>query len=134
MRQQIEERAASAFVAEYYKSVMKQISASRVLMNVEIMNAATLSIRWNDRAAEQALPISQRGKIPFAGLGVGPGERHCPACYSLVYSRRHRACGVCGQLLPAACLFTAIEAENVEILLRTERQRHRAWLKKTTAL
>jgi hypothetical protein len=37
-------------------------------------------------------------------------------------------------LLPEVCLFTAAEAENVATLLRTERQRHRAWLKKTTEL
>jgi len=37
-------------------------------------------------------------------------------------------------MLPEACLFTAAEAESVEMLLRTERQRHKAWLKKTTAL
>ena len=134
MRQWIREPVGFPFVAEHYKSVMKQFNASRVLMKVEIMNTATLHIRWNDRAEEQALPISQRGKISFAGLGVGPGERHCPECDSIVYSRRHRLCGACGHLLPAACLFTPVEAENVEILLKTERQRHRAWLKKTSAL
>ena len=134
MRQRVRDRAGSAFVAEHCKSVMKQFSASRVLMSVEIMNAATLNIRWYDRAEEQALPISQRGKIPFPSVAFGPRVRHCPSCDSIVYSRRHRLCGVCGQLLPEACLFTAAEAEIVATLLSTERQRHRAWLKKTTAL
>jgi len=96
------------------------------------MSAATLKIRC--RAVEQALPISHRGKNSFLSIGVGPPERHCPSCDSIVYSRRHRLCGVCGQMLPEDCLFTATEAENVEMLLRIERQRHRAWLKKTAAI
>ena len=134
MRQRVGQPAGSAFVAEHYKSVMKQFNAGRVLMNVEIMNAATLNIRWYDRDGELSLPISQGGRISSLSVGVGPRELHCPACDSIVYSRRHRLCGVCGQLLPEACLFTATEVEKVEMLLRTERQRHRAWLKKTTAL
>src|SRR5262245_43532659 len=113
---------------------MKQIKASHVLRTVETMSAATLIIRWSDRDREQTLPISQHGKIPFPGFTVGPHVRHCPSCDSIVYSRRHRLCGICGQLLPTDCLFTAVEAENVEMLLRTERERHRTWLKKTTAL
>ena|SRR5947207_10171979 len=132
MRQLVQKRAGSCFVAEHYKSVMKQFGAGRVLMTVEIMSAARLHIRWN--AGEQALPISHGGKISLASIGVGPRERHCPSCDSIVYSRRHKLCGVCGQVLPEDCLFTTAEAENVEMLLRTERQRHRAWLKKTTAM
>src|ERR1041385_6730802 len=95
------------------------------------MSAATLNIRWSDRAGQQAVPISYEGQISFLRTGVGSRERHCPSCDSIVYSRRHKVCGACGQMLPKDCLFTATEAENVEMLLRSERERHRAWLKKT---
>jgi predicted nucleic acid-binding Zn ribbon protein len=119
-------------VAEHQKSIMNQFKAGNRLMTLEIMTAATLNIRGNDRAGELALAISHGDKNPLARIGVRTRERCCPACDSIVYSRRHKLCGVCGQVLPEDCLFTATEAESVEMLLRTERQRHRAWLKKTT--
>ena len=105
----------------------EQSSAVPVLMT---MSEATLKIRWNDCAEGTNLPISPDHRTSFFRLGVKPRERYCPSCDSIVYSRRHRRCGVCGQLLPEECLFTAVEAQNVELLLRIERQRHRAWLKK----
>ncbi len=113
---------------------MKAFNASYALMPLQIMSRATLNIRWNDRAGAQALPISQDAKHAFTRIGARTRERHCPSCDSIVYCRRHKTCGVCGQELPKDILFTATEAANVEGLLRTERQRHRAWLKKTTAL
>jgi len=119
----------SLFVAEHRKSVTEQCSTVSVLM---IMSAATLSIRWIDCDRNQALPLVPGGQNPYFSVKVKPRERHCPSCDSIVYSRRHRLCGVCGQALPEDCLFTATEAESVEMLLRTERQRHRAWLKRTT--
>ena len=125
---------AGRIVAEYCKNVMKQFITVCVLMTVEIMNAATLSIRWTDCDRNQSLPVLLGGQDPYVSIGVKPREQHCPSCDSIVYSRRHRLCGVCGQVLPEDCLFTATEAESVEMLLRTERQRHRAWLKKTTAM
>jgi predicted nucleic acid-binding Zn ribbon protein len=124
--------AAGRFVAEHCKNEMKQFITVRVLMTVEIMNAATLSFRWTDCDRNQSLPIVLGDENPYFSLGIKPRERHCPSCDSIVYSRRHRSCSVCGETLPKDCLFTATEAENVEMLLRTERQRHRAWLKKTT--
>jgi len=63
-------------------------------------------------------------------IGVPSQERRCPYCDSVIYTRRHRLCGVCDEALPADRLFTEIEAERVEILLQTERERHRAWLEK----
>src|SRR2546430_15563462 len=123
--------AGSAFVAEHCKSVTEQFGTVSVLM---IMSAATLNIRWNDGARDQAVPVSPGGRNSFFSIGARPRERHCPSCDSIVYSRRHRLCGVCGQVLPEDCRFTATEAENVEMLFRTEQQRHRAWLKKTTAM
>jgi len=113
---------------------MKQFITVCVLKRVEIMSAATLSIRWTDCDRNQALPVVLGARNPYFSLKVKPRERHCPSCDSIVYSRRHRLCGVCGQVLPEDCLFTATEAESVEMILRNERQRHRAWLKKTTAM
>jgi hypothetical protein len=61
--------------------------------------------------------------------GQGPAAR-CPACNSIVYSRRHELCSVCGEHLPQKCRFTNWEARRVESLFETERSRHRAWLRK----
>jgi len=114
---------------------MKQIHHRLCLDDArEIMSAATLSIRWTNCDRNQALPVVFGGQNSFISIGVKPCERHCPACDSIVYSRRHRLCGVCGHALPEDCLFTVTESESVELLLRTERHRHRAWLKKTTAM
>src|SRR5258705_346315 len=63
MRQRVQERAGGSFVAEHCKGVVQQFRAGRVLMTMEIMSAAILNIRWNDRTREQALPISHCGKI-----------------------------------------------------------------------
>jgi uncharacterized Zn finger protein (UPF0148 family) len=38
----------------------------------------------------------------------------CPACNSVIYSRRNVLCGVCGHPLPHELLFTAQEREAVE--------------------
>ena len=119
---------ARRFVAEHCKSVTEQSRAECVL---KIMSAATLNIRWTDRDWDQPLALVPGGRNPYFNIGIKPRAGHCPACDSIIYSRRHRLCGVCGQALPADCRFTAIEAERVEVLLRTERQRHRAWLKRT---
>lgn len=121
-------------VAEHCVSVMKQFKARCVLIAVEAMSTTALNIRWNNRTGEQALPISHGAENSLPRIGVKAREQHCPSCDSIVYSRRHRLCGVCGDALPKDCLFTPPEAENVETLLRTERQRHRFWMKKTTAM
>jgi hypothetical protein len=72
--------------------------------------------------------------VQHFSITVKSREPHCPSCDSIVYSRRHRLCGVCGCALPEHCRFTATESESVEMLLRIEGQRHRAWLKKTTTM
>ena len=102
-------------------------------MTMMIMNAATLNIRWTDCDVNQTLPLVPASQNPPFSRGVKPRGRHCPSCDSIVYSRRHKLCGVCGQALPEECLFTAVEAASVEMLLRAEQQRHRVWLKKTAA-
>jgi hypothetical protein len=64
----------------------------------------------------------------FSRLGVPLREQRCPFCEAVIYSKRHKRCGVCASLLPDRCLFTPEQAESVELLLQEERQRHRAWL------
>jgi len=120
---------AGRFVSEHCKNVMKQFITVCVLMTVEIMSASTLSIRWTD--CDRNYPVALGGLNQYLGIRVKPSARHCPSCDSIVYSRRQRLCGVCGLALPEDCRFTATEAKSVEMLLRTERQRHRAWLKRT---
>lgn len=92
------------------------------------MSATISNSRWNDLMKEQTPSLDSK---LFVRLGVQAQECHCPSCGSIVYTRRHKLCGACGEALPEDCLFTAGEAQNVEMLLRTERQSHRAWLKKT---
>jgi hypothetical protein len=57
-------------------------------------------------------------------------ERRCPHCNSVVYSRRHKLCGVCTEPLPDACLFSDEQAQNIRSLVDEERARHRVWLQK----
>jgi hypothetical protein len=54
-------------------------------------------------------------------------ERRCPHCNSIIYSRRHRVCGVCCEPLPVACTFSEEESASVKSLLQEERERHRKW-------
>ena len=97
------------------------------------MSATKLLVEWIESESELLLAIPSSPGLPFVRFGVTPGERRCPACDSLVYSRRHKQCGSCGEPLPATCLFSADEAERVDVLLKTERERHRQWLKKSAA-
>lgn len=60
-------------------------------------------------------------------------ERHCPHCQSIVYSRRHKTCGVCFQPLPSACTFSPEESASVKSIFEEERVRHRNWLGKVNA-
>ncbi len=55
-------------------------------------------------------------------------EHRCPQCQSIVYSRRHRLCGVCSEPLPEEFLFSTTEARRIEELIESDRQRHRRWL------
>lgn len=48
---------------------------------------------------------------------------NCPSCHRLLYSRRHKTCGFCGEKLPAEVLFTeeeiaAIDAEQKAMAIR----------------
>lgn len=59
-----------------------------------------------------------------------PGLR-CPHCNSIVYSRRHKLCGVCSQALPESFAFPPEDARRLERILRTEQIRHRSWMART---
>lgn len=75
---------------------------------------------WQDTTA---FPLVRELARPRPGL-------RCPRCASIVYARRHKLCGVCGEELPAAVLFSASEASRVLATLVSERQRHRAWIER----
>lgn len=66
-------------------------------------------------------------------LGIRHVQKRCPHCDSIVYSRRHQLCGVCGEDLPGGCQFSPAEAQRIEEVLAADRQRYRAWLKRSTA-
>lgn len=88
-------------------------------------------VSTEDRAGFQigGLPVCHsKPENPFARLVTKVNSEHrCPACGSIIYSRRHRMCGVCSQPLPEEFLFTVFEARQVKALLETERARHRQW-------
>ena len=92
------------------------------------MNAATLTVRDSAQGGREMSPVSLGGDILSSRLGVRLRQQRCPSCDSIIYSRRHNRCGVCERELPVNFLFTSDEAEKVDVLLRTERERHRAWL------
>jgi len=48
-----------------------------------------------------------------------PGLR-CPHCDSIVYSRRHKLCGVCSQELPDSFAFSPEASRRLERILRSE--------------
>lgn len=76
----------------------------------------------------EAEEFEVRGSSYFSRGVYLKGQRCCPNCESIIYSRRHKLCGVCGKALPEDCLFSADEAHSVEALLNEERERHRKWL------
>jgi hypothetical protein len=97
------------------------------------MSATKLNVEWMEFENDQTFTVPAGLAVSLIRVGVNPSERRCPTCNSLVYTRRHKWCGTCGQALPASCLFSAEEAERVDALLKMERERHREWLKKTAA-
>ena len=100
----------------------------------QIMNAAaTLTIQWSKHSGSGEPQASFGNHFLSSRIGVRLREQRCPSCNSVLYTRRHNRCGVCEQVLPGSLLFTKDEAEKVDALLRTERQRHRAWLMRVEA-
>jgi hypothetical protein len=97
------------------------------------MSDTNLNVRWNDFATTESVQVFPVNQRLLPSMAVEVSEKRCPACDSIVYTRRHKLCGVCCRDLPEDCLFTRSEAEDVELLVKTERQCHRVWLKKVMA-
>jgi hypothetical protein len=90
---------------------------------------ARLDVRWLDDDWNR-----QIADFPLVRQVARPRpELRCPRCDSILYARRHKLCGVCGEELPAALLFSAAEASRVRETLVAERQKHRAWIDRRTA-
>jgi hypothetical protein len=88
------------------------------------MNAVLREIELRKPATLETLPGL------YSRVGASIEQRCCPSCESIIYSRRHKLCGVCAAELPEEFLFDAKQAENVATLLREERLRHRVWLQR----
>ena len=70
-------------------------------------------------------------RFPFTRLTVEPSDFRCPHCDSIIYSRRHKLCGLCGRTLPEEYLFGPVETERLENILKTEQERHRRWMRRS---
>jgi hypothetical protein len=96
------------------------------------MSAARLDLDWNglNGVVGNAVAFMAQTSLHLVRR-IGPTHRpgRCPGCHSIIYSRRHKLCGVCGQPLPGELLFSPAEAEQVKHLLRAEQARHRKWVK-----
>src|SRR2546427_12742374 len=97
------------------------------------MSGANLKIRWGQYSENGFFPVSLNAQFSLGRIGARPRAKRCPSCGSIIYSRRHNQCGVCEQALPARVLFNSLEAQRVDALLRTERQRHKNWLMRIQA-
>jgi len=91
------------------------------------MSAAILDVRRRESRSQIPL-VSLDSEFLSSRIGVRLREQRCPLCNSVVYTRRHSRCGVCEQALPESFLFTSDEVEKVDVLIKTERKRHKAWL------
>jgi len=97
------------------------------------MSATNLKIQWGHYNENGFLPVFIDGQFSLRRIGVRPRAKRCPSCGSIIYSRRQSQCGVCEEVLPEKVMFNSVEAQRVDALLRTERQRHKAWLTRIQA-
>lgn len=63
------------------------------------------------------MPVATRGQGLRAVL-KGRMEVHCPACGSVIYSRRAKLCGVCSAPLPEELRITGKQAEKISSLVK----------------
>jgi len=96
----------------------------------EIMSASTLKSQSSLISRNESFPVFLGDQFLLRRIGVKPRGERCPSCDSIIYSRRLNRCGVCERVLPESFRFTSTEMERVDALLKTERDRHRAWLMK----
>jgi hypothetical protein len=66
-------------------------------------------------------------------VGSGLPDRRCPRCGSIIYTRRHKLCGVCASPLPGEFLFSAAEISRVERMLDEDKRKHRQWVARNFA-
>ena len=99
----------------------------------EIMSASKLTSRLSRIVSNKSLPVFLGDQFLLRRIGVGQRSERCPSCNSIIYSRRNSRCGVCERILPESFLFNTTEVEKVDALLKTERERHRAWLMRIEA-
>jgi hypothetical protein len=95
------------------------------------MSGAHLHLAWDSQNQRDGFSINiapPAGAALVRQVGAARKPARCPECDSIVYSRRHRLCGVCNQPLPEHLLFSVREAARIEQLLQTERLRHRQWM------
>lgn len=92
--------------------------------------------RMDSPAAEQFrfAPAEAGDPLQAHRAGESPRERRCPACCSIVYSRRHALCGVCEHELPASIRFGSGQSERVTALIELERRKHRRWLQRMSTI
>ena len=90
------------------------------------MTATKLTLEWS---AQQGWLKARATDLTRHIVPPQPRVR-CPECHSIVYSRRHPLCGVCGAELPPQLLFSDMESARVAALLKAERERHREWMSK----
>ena len=105
------------------------------------MNAAKLDIDWKQPDLQDELaPVRIVGVFEalrqraYARQVVSPhSAAKCPHCESIIYSRRNKLCGVCGEVLPPGLLFSPSEARRIEKLLQSEKLKHKGWMHRIVA-
>ena len=102
-------------------------TVSRIpLVGMSVPGATPVSIDWREPACDEAaisLGLVRQIAEPRSDL-------RCPGCRGVIYTRRHKLCGVCGEELPGELLFSESQALRIEGLLKSEREQHRAWMRK----
>ena len=90
------------------------------------MSAAKIEIRRK----EDALVVHSTGSKLVRQIARPRTNLRCPECNSIIYTRRHKLCAVCGGALPDEMLFSRTEAARVSQVLAAEREQHRTWMKR----
>lgn len=89
-----------------------------------IMTAARLNIRWTDLdGLEQESMV-----VVIRHIAQDQQYGWCPECNAIIQTWRAKLCGICGEEVPQELLFAVRAASHIKELLRTEEQRHRAWM------
>ena len=90
-----------------------------------VLNENPLKIHWKESIEDPAFACDL-----VRYIAAPHASSRCRSCHAPIYCRRHKLCGVCGQSLPLEVLFSKSQASRLEALLESERQKHRAWMKR----